>query len=193
MGGIFLEREVKEEKTTEKILPYEVCEEITETDIESSNIPTFKQLSQSVSEKYCEYKYKERKKRMKSRLIMLELIYICAFDTVMEEWETYYRLNIIGILVVAAIITPILVPKLFERKNQELKASMSCVGEYVVVKERFYEKIKLRCSDGRIIRYQMKTDDKDELDNGEDAVIVYFPESEQIYLERLKEWNKLFL
>lgn len=151
------------------------------------------QMSRMNSEKYCTYKYKKRMQLWFGKVLGLEVMYILLAVAIVFMCEGKYLGFIMTGTVVLSLVTVVFLITNFKRKNTPIKKSIGSNIEYGRIVKEAGKNIKLICSDGKVVVKKMPMDDEQKMKKGEEVVVIYFPATNQIFVERLKVWNKFFI
>lgn len=149
------------------------------------------QMSYNNAEKYYKYKRKYLRKDLFIELVLINgVLAIIAVATFMLS-ESFLHWLIPSILTLVIVIFMCASLEYFKEHRKLLKKASKVSYEYAKVITEFKQPTKFICSDGYVVKWTMEEGDM-EKKNGQDAVVIYLRTVDQMYLESVKTFNKIF-
>lgn len=181
---VSVEQEVIEEDVAED----EVVEEVEEP----AQTVQLIQMSYSMAEKYYKYKYKKLGKDLFLELTSLT-IFAPAIIFIAEDLKSkFIRWSVWGISILAYLALSFIMIEYFREHRKKMKKASKVSYEYATVTTEFKYPTKFICDDGHEVIWTMESNEDVENKDGKEAVVVYLTSVDQMYLESVKKFNRIY-
>lgn len=151
----------------------------------------FSQMSQNVSAKYCDFKYKKRRNTYTKIMLLVEMIIAAGIMAVQCSNKSEIKIIIVLVLVAGMLFVLICWMDSVEQWKMRIKAASYNLCEYTFCVAKFNEKRIYRCVEGKRLTYSMDPTDNFETNEGEKVMLVYLPALKKIFVESMKVWDKV--
>ena len=165
--------------------------------LKESNSPIyqFQQMEQSVMERYFNYKFQKRMMNsMKGGIVFTFLVFMAAilipliYDDIFK-WYVY----ILAAGIIIANLVFVISFAIAYHKNKKYKniTNIKYPLEYCTVIVDIYNSKEFICSDGHKEEWKMRCDNGTKVKNGQEAIVIYSPSTQEIFIERKEVMNKI--
>ena len=165
--------------------------------LEESNSPIyqFQQMEQSVMERYFNYKFQKRMMNsMKGGIVFTFLVFMAAIliPLIYDDIFKWYVYILVAGIIVANLVFVISFAIAYH-KNKKYKniTNIKYPLEYCTVIVDIYNSKEFICSDGHKEEWKMRCDNGTKVKNGQEAIVIYSPSTQEIFIERKEVMNKI--
>ena len=165
--------------------------------LEESNSPIyqFQQMEQSVMERYFNYKFQKRMMNsMKGGIVFTFLVFMAAIliPLIYDDIFKWYVYILVAGIIVANLVFVISFAIAYH-KNKKYKniTNIKYPLEYCTVIVDIYNSREFICSDGHKEEWKMRCDNGTKVKNGQEAIVIYSPSTQEIFIERKEVMNKI--
>ena len=165
--------------------------------LEESNSPIyqFQQMEQSVMERYFNYKFQKRMMNsMKGGIVFTFLVFMAAilipliYDDIFK-WYVY--ILVVGIIVANLVFVISFAIAYHKNKKYKNITNIKYPLEYCTVIVDIYNSREFIYSDGHKEEWKMRCDNGTKVKNGQEAIVIYSPSTQEIFIERKEVMNKI--
>ena len=165
--------------------------------LKESNSPIyqFQQMEQSVMERYFNYKFQKRMMNsMKGGIVFTFLVFMAAIliPLIYDDIFKWYVYILVAGIIVANLVFVISFAIAYH-KNKKYKniTNIKYPLEYCTVIVDIYNSKEFICSDGHKEEWKMRCDNGTKVKNGQEAIVIYSPSTQEIFIERKEVMNKI--
>ena len=165
--------------------------------LEESNSPIyqFQQMEQSVTERYFNYKFQKRMMNsMKGGIVFTFLVFMAAIliPLIYDDIFKWYVYILVAGIIVANLVFVISFAIAYH-KNKKYKniTNIKYPLEYCTVIVDIYNSKEFICSDGHKEEWKMRCDNGTKVKNGQEAIVIYSPSTQEMFIERKEVMNKI--
>ena len=165
--------------------------------LEESNSPIyqFQQMEQSVMERYFNYKFQKRMMNsMKGGIVFTFLVFMAAILIPLiydDLFKWYVYILVVGIIVANLVFVISFAIAYHKNKKYKNITNIKYPLEYCTVIVDIYNSREFICSDGHKEEWKMRCDNGTKVKNGQEAIVIYSPSTQEIFIERKEVMNKI--
>ena len=165
--------------------------------LEESNSPIyqFQQMEQSVMERYFNYKFQKRMMNsMKGGIVFTFLVFMAAILIPLiydDLFKWYVYILVVGIIVANLVFVISFAIAYHKNKKYKNITNIKYPLEYCTVIVDIYNSKEFICSDGHKEEWKMRCDNGTKVKNGQEAIVIYSPSTQEIFIERKEVMNKI--
>ena len=165
--------------------------------LKESNSPIyqFQQMEQSVMERYFNYKFQKRMMNsMKGGIVFTFLVFMAAILIPLiydDLFKWYVYILVVGIIVANLVFVISFAIAYHKNKKYKNITNIKYPLEYCTVIVDIYNSKEFICSDGHKEEWKMRCDNGTKVKNGQEAIVIYSPSTQEIFIERKEVMNKI--